>query len=298
MNAVHPTYLKRINKVIDYVNAHLSKSFSLDELAKVALFSPFHFHRIFVAVTGESVNYFTNRVRLERATKLLRFSDKTMTDIAMDCGYSSAAVFSRVFKKYYDLSPSAYRSKGELQNSKIRKELFPLNEYLEPISIQKLQELYPVTIRRFPERKIAYIRVRDAYSEGVVLAAFEKMIAWAKTHNYYETETIFGMSLDDPMVTPKEKYRYEVGITLPEEVDIEETDIEFMTLPSYDYACTVVSGNINRVATVTNYLFNNWLINSGHEPEHHYGMEIFLDKENICNWTHYDLELCIPVKPL
>jgi AraC family transcriptional regulator len=60
MNKSNDLYRSRINQVIDHVNNNLDRSISLDELASVAFFSPFHFHRIFVAVTGETVNNFTN----------------------------------------------------------------------------------------------------------------------------------------------------------------------------------------------------------------------------------------------
>ena len=83
MNKSSETYRRRINRVIDYVNNNLEKTISLEELASVAFFSPFHFHRIFLAVTGETVNYFTNRIRLEKTARLLKFSKHPISGIAM-----------------------------------------------------------------------------------------------------------------------------------------------------------------------------------------------------------------------
>src|SRR5277367_2554237 len=91
-------YTKRIDRVIDHLRDHLDQSYRLEELAKVACFSEYHFHRIFRAVSGETLNGFTNRVRLEKAARLLRFSDQSLTDIALDCGFSSSATFSRAFR--------------------------------------------------------------------------------------------------------------------------------------------------------------------------------------------------------
>jgi AraC family transcriptional regulator len=290
-------YRSRINRVIDYVNNNLDNSMSLEELASVAFFSPFHFHRIFVAVTGESVNHFTNRIRLEKTARLLKFANHPISDIAMQCGFSSPSTFSRGFKQHYGISPSSYKKSGTIKNSKIRKELFPLNEYLVPLNDEELERNFPVEIRDLPQRRIAYIRVTDSYREGVVLSAFEEIVHWAKKMNLYDSETIFGMSIDDPMVTPKEKYRYEVCITLPEKFKMGSGDtLDTTVLPKCKYAVVTVSGAFNFVATATNYLFNHWLINSAFEPEHQHGLEIFLDKKNICNWNHFDLELCVPVK--
>ncbi|MEM6320542.1 MAG: GyrI-like domain-containing protein [Bacteroidota bacterium] len=292
-------YQTRINAVIDYIVRNLDKSFSLEELAAVAYFSPYHFHRIFVAILGESVNFYTNRARLEKAARLLKFSKNTISDITYDCGFSSPSTFSRSFKQYFTTSPSTFRKKGNLKNSKICKELFPITEYLVPMSLVEKQQRFPIKIKTFPQRKVAYIRVINSYREGVVIRTFERLIEWAKQHNLFKGGQFFGMSLDDPMVTPKEKYRYEVCMTIPSYVDCEDADgIETMVMPLCQYATTVISGNINIVATAISYLFNDWLINSAYEPAHQYGLELFLDKAAICDWTHFDIELCVPVQPL
>jgi AraC family transcriptional regulator len=69
-------YAQRINQVIDYLRGNLDRQVKLEELAKVACFSESHFHRIFRAVSGETLNNFTNRLRLEKAARLLRYSDR------------------------------------------------------------------------------------------------------------------------------------------------------------------------------------------------------------------------------
>lgn len=292
-------YTERINRVIEYVNNHLNESISLNQLAEVACFSSFHFHRIFTAVTGESVNFFTNRLRLEKAARLLKFSKDSITGIALSSGFSSSATFSRSFKQYFGITPNGYRKGEQIKNSKICKELFPYDEYIENMSDDDLYEKFPVEIRRFPERYVAYIRITDSYREGVVLEAFKQMISWAKQNGLFEEGTLFGMSIDDPTVTPKEKYRYEVCLTIPESYEINDSaGISIMTIPACSYALTRVSGDIKTVATATSYLFNKWLINSVYEPEHEHAMEIFLDKEKATDWSNFELELCIPVRPL
>lgn len=292
-------YKSRINKVINFVNENLDRAISLDELAKVAYFSPYHFHRIFVAVTGESVNDFTNRIRLEKTARLLRYGKNAIADVGMQCGFSSASTFSRAFKQHFGISPSAYRKGAPIENSKIRKELFPVKDYHCNMTGEEISEKFPITIQDFPDRRVAYIRVLDSYREGVVIKAFEDLVNWAKKVGLFDSETIFGMSVDDPMVTPKEMYRYEVCITIPEDFKMEKNDVvETMTISKCKYAVASVSGTFNEVATVTNYLFNDWIINSDFEPEHQPGMEVFRDKENVCNWEYFELDLCVPVKKI
>lgn len=292
-------YSTRINAVIDYISENLDKSFSLEELAAIAHFSPYHFHRIFVAVIGESVHFYTNRARLEKAARLLKFTANSISEIAYDCGFSSPSTFSRSFKQYFDTAPSSFRKEGDIKNRKICKELFPIEEYLVPMTLEEKRSNFPIQVKKLPKRRIAYIRVLDSYREGVVIKAFERLITWAQHKSLYQQAQFFGMSLDDPLVTPQEKYRYEVCMTIPQEFELDTVgEIKTMVLPECHYATTIVSGTLNKVATAISYMFNDWLINSAYEPEHQYGLELFLDKANVCNWEYFDLELCIPVKKL
>jgi len=89
-NASHE-YTKRIDQVIDYLRDHLDKPLKLKDLARVACFSEYHFHRVFGAMTGETVNDFTNRLRLEKAARLLTKTRQSLTEIALECGFSSSA---------------------------------------------------------------------------------------------------------------------------------------------------------------------------------------------------------------
>ena len=112
-------YLQRLNAVIGYVRENLTDDLSLDTLARIAGFSPFHFHRLFKSLTQETVNDIVVRFRLERAAALLRATpQRPITEIAFDCGFQSVSVFSRTFKKQYGLSPRQWDGQTPLKNSK------------------------------------------------------------------------------------------------------------------------------------------------------------------------------------
>jgi AraC family transcriptional regulator len=299
MNRSTDLYRRRIDQVIDHLNNNLDRSVPLEELAAAAFFSRFHFHRIFVAIMGETVNNFTDRLRNEKAARLLRFSERSVAEISTLCGFSSPSTLSRAFKRYFGVSPARYRKGEEIKNSKIRKDLQPLIEYHCDMKPEEQVLNFPVHIKRLPERRIAYIRVTDAFKEGVVINAFAELIEWSKGAGLFGSETIFGMSKDDPEVTPKEKYRYEACITLPKDFKASADDpVLVTTLPACKYAFTTVSGDIDRVAAGINYLFDSWLINSDYECDTQPGLEIFLDKDKVCDWSHFDLELGIPVKAI
>jgi AraC family transcriptional regulator len=291
-------YAQRIDRVIDYLRGNLHRAVKLDELADVACFSEFHFHRIFTAVSGETLNNFTNRLRLEKAARLLRYSEQSLTDIALDCGFSSSATFSRAFRSGYDTSPRQFRKSGEIKKSKICKELFSQDEYGLAMSAEEKRAAFPVRLVDIPERQVAYIRVTNAFEMDRVLAALNTVIEWAKSQDVFSQGTLFGMTVDDPHVTPKHLYRYEVCLASSHPFECGE-GMSKLKMPAMRYAVVRVSGDIHKVATAWDYLYRDWLINSAYEPEHAPALEVFLDKESATDWSHFELELCLPVgKPV
>jgi AraC family transcriptional regulator len=260
-------YAQRIDRVIDYLRGNLDRQVKLKELARVACLSEFHFHRIFGAVSGETLNNFTNRLRLEKAARLLRYSGQSVTDIALGCGFSSSATFSRAFRSGYDTSPSQFRKSGEIKKSKICKELFPEDEYGLPMSAEEKRAAFSVRLIDIPARQVAYIRVTNAFELDRVLAD----------------------------VTPKHLYRYEVCLASSFPFKCRE-GMAKLKMPAMRYAVIKVSGDLHKVATAWDYLYRDWLINSAYEPEHAPALEVFLDKASATDWSHFELELCLPVR--
>jgi AraC family transcriptional regulator len=290
-------YTRRIDRVIDYLRGNLDRPVKLKELAKVACFSEFHFHRIFGAVAGETLKSFATRLRLEKAARLLRFSNQSLTDIALECGFSSSATFSRAFRSVYDTSPSQFRKTGEIKKRKIRKAIYTGQDYVLPMSAAEKKAAFPVRLIDLPERHVAYIRVTDAFEMDRVLAAFKTMVAWAKSREIFSRGMLFGMTVDDPDVTPKHLYRYEVCLATESPFECAE-GMSKLRLPAMRYAATRVSGDIRKVATAWDYMIRSWLIQSAFEPEHAPALEVFMDKENATDWSHFELELCLPIRKL
>jgi len=103
------------------------------------------------------------------------------------------------------------------------------------------------------------------------------------------------MTVDDPHVTPKHLYRYEVCLASSFPFKCGE-GMSKLKMPAMRYAVIKVSGDIHKVATAWDYLYRDWLINSAYEPEHAPALEVFLDKESATDWSHFELDLCLPVR--
>ena len=106
-------YTARINRVRDYIDAHLFEEMSLEELAGVACFSRYHFHRIFAAMAGETLGRYVARLRVERAASILLGNPSaSITEVALDCAFGSSAAFARAFKARFGVSASEWRARG------------------------------------------------------------------------------------------------------------------------------------------------------------------------------------------
>src|SRR5499427_935096 len=103
-------YQRRILGVLVHIQNHLDSPLPLDELAEVAHFSPFHFHRIFRGMLGESVKEHVRRLRLERAAHRLRFTGQPVTEIAFDAGYETHESFTRAFAAMFGEPPTEFRN--------------------------------------------------------------------------------------------------------------------------------------------------------------------------------------------
>src|SRR5262245_20131512 len=117
-------YRQRVNRVIDHIKDHLTEPLPIDKLARLAHFSPFHFHRIFRSVTVGPLHAFVRRLRLEKAVFRMQHSPKaTLTAIALQAGFASSSDFSRAFKQIYGFSPRGFSRERLVQESKIRQDL-------------------------------------------------------------------------------------------------------------------------------------------------------------------------------
>lgn len=179
-------YIYRINKVIDYVQTYPEADLSLYNLAKVASFSPFHFHRIFKAILGESVNDYVKRSRLERAAKRLVANNKVpITTIALDVGFTSSAVFSRAFKDYFGLAASEFRrkyhnSKNCKGESNHCKEITPLSDYdvigkaaaILNTTIKRSEIAMNIQVKTLPTYHVAYVVIWKGMIKGFIIQIF------------------------------------------------------------------------------------------------------------------------------
>ena len=104
-------YLLRINKVTDYIHNNIDQPLPLQKMAGIACFSPFHFHRVFTILTGETPTDYIKRTRIEKAAQLLkRNKEQTTTENTRQSNYSSLSLLNRNINQKFKMTIREFRS--------------------------------------------------------------------------------------------------------------------------------------------------------------------------------------------
>lgn len=312
-------YISRINRVIDYIKENLDGDLSLEQLASVAHFSKFHFHRIFKAVAGENLNGFVSRMRIEKsAFKLIYNAKMPITSIAYDSGFSSPSVYSREFKARYDLSPTQWRQLKINQYSKICKvdgksckETSTFKIYIDSSKQQPLwgikmenQKTLNVEVRSMPEISIAYVRHHGYYhpqDKALFQSLFATLMTWAVPRNLFNPPVTKAMTVFNgghPETTAPENLFVDVCISIEKDTQV-SGEIGKRTITAGQYAVvTVMEGTLLECSEAWDLLFNSWLPASGYQPgEGAYYINHLNDPEQHPKKLH-NVEMYLPVKPL
>lgn len=288
------SYVERINRAIDHVVRDLARPSSLEVVAEAAGLSPFHFHRVFKAVVGETLQQFVKRQRLERALYLMSHApDRALTDIALDCGFSSSSDFSRAFKQRYGLPPSAYDLTVHRAHHR--------DALVDRFPDQRLQRLPPgdnpdgfrVTVRELPARHIAYIRVLQPYRGGVVEAS-ERMVSWARARKL-EGGQWLGYTWDDPVLVALDDCRYDVGVVLPGPRP-PDGEVGVLALPRLRVAELAIEGPIELEMRALDWLYGTWLPDSGAMPDEQPCFEAWRGLPFGDGTQHFALALQLPLR--
>ncbi|MGW6191116.1 AraC family transcriptional regulator [Bacillus cereus] len=286
-------YLRRIYKVQDYIESNINDSLSIEDLANVAGFSKFHFHRIFKGMMEEPLSRYVNRLKLERATHLLTYrTDMTITDIAYYFGFTDSAVFSRTFKSQYGVSPSHYRN----HNSKNCKDVREGSQYNVGKKVRGEVEI--VTADKV---NVAYIRHVGTYKDLAIdfPKMIEKLFHYASEQNYhvFEDTNVLTIYHDHHELTEDYHLRTSLCIKIPDEVVEGNSEIGLMTIPSGKYAVGHFEILQDEYKGAWNFLYGEWLPNSGYKPRDSYPFEVYRNDPRQHPENKHIVDIYVPIEP-
>ena len=258
-------YSRKINIVIEYINNNLTNDIDLDVLASVSNFSPYHFHRIFKAFTGEPIGAFITRMRVETAARLLRYSDMPVCEIAYKVGYDMPSSLSKVFKQFYDITPTEYRN-----NKKYT--------IMKPLKINSNMELSSDVINMEPQQAI-YISLIGDYKKLDYCMAWKKLWNHVRMSGKFSEEMGNGKGIDsdkvhqmladgriahaviyhdDPKLTDCDKRRADICLVLPFKIE-PKGEIGIKEIAGGRYVVYHYQGSYNQLDKVYDTIFGKYI---------------------------------------
>ncbi|MCS3608338.1 superoxide response transcriptional regulator SoxS [Erwinia rhapontici] len=129
-----------ISTLTDWIDNNLEKTLSIDEVAAKSGYSKWHLQRMFRSVTKQTLGGYIRERRLTLAAEALRLTQRPVFDIAMQYGYDSQQTFSRVFRRQFSQTPTAYRHSMRPASLKRSSWTFDCSDYATSSFSQRVSE--------------------------------------------------------------------------------------------------------------------------------------------------------------
>jgi AraC family transcriptional regulator len=314
-----PSIAQRLDRVLDHVADHLDDKLALEKLARVAGFSPFHFHRLFQAHAGESVHDHVRRIRVERAASLMRSTpSRPLTAIALDVGFPALSDLSRAFKQRFAIAPSKWDRRSPLPESRD-----VVAGRIPDAELAKAARDLRVRIRELPRSLFVFTRVANPYGNQRLVDVYHATRSWLDSLGRPASDVIFaGMSIDDPAVTPAKLCRYDLGvlfpyaattgvvtdlaklrgsgprIAAPTPAEVERGGFSVRWFPALELATVHVTGDLAAVDVVWQWLYRTWFPGQRRLPANLPAMELFVKLPEEIGWEQFDLVAAVPLSKI
>ncbi len=253
------SYRKRLINVIDYIYCHLDGDLDVNTLADIASMSPYHFHRIYRELAQDTVNGTVRRLRLQQAAADLIRTDQSILTIAQKVSYGSLEAFTRAFVQSFGVTPSVYRQ--EKRRLDVRLEPFVA---ILPIEQKKVDAMFTVEIIDYQKiNLVGYRHIGDYMEIGNV---FEKLFIYGASNNLLDDTTrSIGLYYDDPKSIDKKELRSMACMSVENDIQLNDDDLERITIPSGKCATLLFKGSYAELEKPYDWLIGHWLPESGYE---------------------------------
>ena len=293
-------YKQRMLHVLVHIQANLDAPLPLDKLARQANFSPFHFHRVFKGMLGESVQSHVRRLRLERAAWRLKLSRQSVTDIAFEAGYETHEAFTRAFGSAFGMPPSRYRALNAIRADGVVVTAPSGVHYSADAPLKQFKTRRPgdknmqVIIKTIAPMRVAFVRHVGPYDQCG--RAWEKLCTFLGKEGLLAGVQFIGVSHDDPEVTPPDRIRYDACVTVDESFQ-PQGEIGVQTIVGGDYAVTAHIGPYNRLNETYSKLMGQWLPRHGRELRSTPCFEVYLNDPESTDPKDLLTDVHVPLEP-
>lgn len=282
-------YRERINCVIKAIIRNPQDEWATPALAELAGISPFHFHRVFRRLTGETMFAFLQRRRLLRAIELINEDKFTLTEVALECGFDSGSSLSRAFRKHLGCSPTEYRQ-----------------QHASPLLLPPPRprgsdgEQMPVEIKQARERAAVIVERKGMIEQDFKLAAtaaFRVLVGELKRVNGWPAiRARIGICPDEASLVPDAEARYQAGFLYEGDLPPLHDEVQRLTIPAGRWAVSVHQGPYETLWQSWNKFYRDWLPASGYVPRDVTPFEIYLDDQRHTPPAELKTEIWIPLQ--
>lgn len=298
------TTIIRIGKAIAYIEAHLDQKLVLEEVAQHAHYSPYHFHRLFAIVTGETVQNFIARKRIEKAAGyLLHQKELQVTTIATKVGFNSLSSLSRAFKKFYGMSPAEFKESSPNKFSKICKTESKngqietsFEQYICNITnaLNWIKMNAQTEVKQLPKMELAYISHKGGMD--LIGNAYQQLMRWGGPKGLLNNPDLKMITIyhDSPKITDPNHVRMSACMTINTPVTT-DGEVNLRTLP--ELKCIVSRFEITPMefqqAWETSFV---WMSEKGYKKAAEDPFEIFHNNPQEHPEGKCIVDICIPVQ--
>jgi AraC family transcriptional regulator len=280
--AIRSDYSVRLNRVVTWLTEHLDDTLDLARLADVACMSPYHFHRIYHALQGETVAATVRRLRLHRAAVELIAGSLPVRRIARRAGYGSQEAFTRAFKAAYRTPPARYRAS-----------FVPMPDTTAKEGAMETTTTYEVTTRQTPPLRVAALGLSGDYHQ--IGGTFERLTAMAVGQGLLGSGTrYFGIYYDDPAVTPMASLRSDACLTVPSDWE-PSGELKRLEIRGGRYAVVLHLGPYAELGRAYTWLFGEWLPASSEEAADAPCVEEYLNNPRTVSPAELRTEVWLPL---
>lgn len=256
-------YEGRLLRVLAHIHDHVDGDLSLDALAEIACMSRFHWHRVFRAMTGETLADAVRRIRLLRAANTLVREDRPIEEIAARYGYSGPASFSRAFRAALGVAPGEFREQGVQRMAELRN-----NPGAQP--------MFPVTIKDLPPCQAAGVLHVGPYAD--IPRAFQQLGGILAARNLFtQAQGLFAIYHDAPGSKPDAELRAHVAVIVGAAFPHSVPGLEYFNLAGGRHAVLEHTGPYATLAGAYDWLYGVWLPQSGEEPRDAPPIELYVN---------------------
>ena len=298
-------YQLAVQQAVERVLGCLDEALDLERLARGAALSPFHFHRIFRGMVGETPLELHRRLRLERAALCLREESTPVIAVALDAGYDTHEAFTRAFRAHYSCSPSEFRSDSQNRTGCVRPLQIEIaahsSVHFEPRRTEALvvrfshqrERTMTVEIKHMPAMRLATVRHIGPYNR--ISEAFGRLGDIAGRAGLFNGKpTMLAVYHDDPEATPEPELRSDAAVVVPDSATIPDGMSE-RHLPAGRYACTLHIDPYEHLGDAWGRFMGQWLPQSGERCQNGDSYEIYINNPMDVPKHELRTELYIPL---